>query len=146
MRQPNSGRRLTAVLMAVWLAGCSTWQVVAEPPGPMITREGPSSVRVGTRDGAMATVREPRITSDSLRSAVDPGVGYALQDVERIWVRRLSPSRTLGLAGAGLVAASLWTTSVVGTGGGSDGSDPVPKLSPNLFSGLAWLGRLVLGN
>ena len=145
MRQPNTGRSLTAVLMAVWLAGCSTWQVVAEPPGPLISREGPSLVRVGTWDGAVATVREPRITSDSLRSAADPGVGYSLQDVERVWVRRLSPSRTLGLVGAGLVAASLWTASVVGTGSESGDPDPVPKLSPSLFSGLAWLGRLVFG-
>lgn len=139
--------RMPAIwLLLVGLPACTTWRMSPESPAAVIPAEAPDAVRLTTHDGAIATIRAPMVRNDSIVSTEPGEPALALSDVRGLEVRAFDGKRTVGLAVAGVAGAALWTAVLAGTGGAGEDPDDVPKLSPNLFSGLAWLGRLVFGN
>ena len=146
MRKRMSSRLPVALLLLLGLPACTTWRTSAEGPAAIIPTEAPEAVRLTTYDGAIATIRAPILRNDSIVSSEPGEPALALSEVREVEVRRFDGARTVGLAAAGVAGAALWTAVLVGSGGEGEEPDDVPKLSPNLFSGLAWLGRLVFGS
>ena len=146
MRRRMRSRVPVAVFVLLGLPACTTWRASAEGPAALIPREVPEEVRLTTYDGAIVTIRAPIVRNDSIVSSEAGEPALALSEVRQIEVRQFDGARTVGLVAGGVAGAALWTAALAGSGGAGEGPDDVPKLSPNLFSGLAWLGRLVFGN
>jgi hypothetical protein len=136
---------LLALLIVLGMPACTTWRVSAERPEAVIPSEAPEAVRLTTHQGAVATIRAPLLRNDSIVSSEARQPALALSEVRGLEVRQFDGARTIGLAAVGVAVAALWTTVMAGSGGEGEGPDDVLKLSPNLVSGLAWLGQLVFG-
>jgi hypothetical protein len=132
-----------ATLVVVWTSACTTWHPSEARPGDLIPAERPSAVRVTSTDGTVTTVVAPVLRNDSIVSReIGRNGGVAAADVGVVEVRRFSPARTLGLVAAGVVAAATWAAVATGSSGSGGDPLPLPKLSPNLLHGFAWLGGL----
>lgn len=137
-------RYLSLTVLLLLASSCMSWQRSAAPPAAAITEGAPPVVRLTLRNGSVATIQSPVIRNDSILSESSAVSGVAVSDVEALEIRRLSGSRTLGLAAAGVVGAALWTVGVTGSGGNSDVPVPLPKVAPALVDGIAWIGRLLV--
>lgn len=130
-------RPIAWILIALTLAGCSSWR--ASHPGPASPgaaadplRSGapplPDRVRLHLRDGAIIALENPRVDGDSLRGINIPPpeerhlfsgrgelrlgrvpLAIALKDIQRVDARRFNPVKTLVLLAAisGLAYVSL---------------------------------------
>ena len=145
MRKRTRRRVPLGLLIILGVSGCTTWRASAEGPAAVIPSEAPEAVRLTAHDGAIATIRAPMLRNDSIVSSEPGEPALALSEVRTLEVRGFDGARTVGLAAAGVAGAALWTAVLAGSGGAGEEPDDVPKLSPNLFSGLAWLGRLMFG-
>jgi hypothetical protein len=129
-------RLLLAVLLPLSAAGCKTWEPAARSPVDLIREERPSSIRVTGREGVPVTLRNPTLVNDSIVSNVapppnaafpPPRVGVVAADIQLVEVPRLSPGRTIALAGA-IAAASIGWARIQGSSGGTDERPgPLPK-------------------
>jgi hypothetical protein len=85
-------RGIATILLAIHLAGCSSWQSVGGVGGA-------ERVRVTRRTGEQIELTRPTIRGDSI---VAGSIAIPRSDVESVEVRRISAGRTLLLV-AGIV-------------------------------------------
>lgn len=111
--------RVSALLIPLVIAGCTTWRVARVEPRTLVEQVRPSLVRVVTRAGDRVEIADPYIAKDSILGRVSswekptgPPVepwqmnrGVPLDDVARIETGEENPigPLALGLAGIGLI-------------------------------------------
>lgn len=116
---PLARRRVSALLIPLVIAGCTTWRVAQVEPRTLVAQVHPPLVRVVTRAGDRVEIADPYIAKDSILGRVSswekptgPPVepwqmnrGVALADVARIETGEAHPigPLVLGVAGIGLV-------------------------------------------
>ncbi len=89
---------IATVLMVLWVAGCYGWHREPLTPVPRDSEESRRTVRITTHEGKQFVLRLPVVRSDSIVGLGDRGlVSLALDEIDRIDVRRFSVVRTGGL-------------------------------------------------
>ena len=102
--------RCTLVLALVtWLSACHKWVPLEPPVLQTLEATDPDMVRVTRTDGRQVTLKEPRVSQDSLigfwdESSSSRTTSMPLEAVEGIEERRSDP---LAIGGLGLGAAAL---------------------------------------
>ena len=93
------GRPIALLLLALQLAGCSSWQPsVAGPPRFAIQYEAPDQVRVTRLNGDRLVIRNPTMRGGSINGTAEgEAVNVPTSDVRQLEVRRFSGGRTVGL-------------------------------------------------
>ncbi|HQR17269.1 MAG TPA: hypothetical protein PK948_02805 [Gemmatimonadales bacterium] len=99
-----------ALLLALHLTGCVTWQATTTPlPDLTSGDKPPASVRVTTVTGEQLEVMEPRVHLDSLIGGSKPDTGWvflALADIDRVEVLKRNVLKTA--AGVAFVVGLAW--------------------------------------
>ena len=97
--------------LLIWLAACTKWVPLKPPVEQAIAESKPGTVRVTLADGGLVTVKEPRVSRDSLVGLCEQpsywesgklerdarSAGIPLEAVERIEEQRSNPVATVGL-------------------------------------------------
>ena len=125
-----SHRVASAVMLAAFSLGCTTWKTERLAPEQVITSKRPDHVRVLQASGARLELWAPRLSNDSLIGRLERGDSarlgaIALAEVRELQVRGVSAGKTVLLAaGVGvavlLVAAAASSDGYFKDGGGSD--------------------------
>ncbi len=114
MKNPTSQfRRLVAVVvLPMYLAACTSWQVQEVAPAQVIAEEQPTEVRVTRTDGTDFVLENPQVSGDTL-SGVREGIqlSISLSTVDAIAVRKSDVG--LSIATGFLVVAALFGILVV---------------------------------
>lgn len=101
MKNPTSQfRRLVAVVvLPMYLAACTSWQVQEVAPAQMLEEEQPTEVRVTRTDGSAFVLENPQVSGDTL-SGVRDGLqmSISLSTVDAIAVRKSDTGKTIGVA------------------------------------------------
>jgi hypothetical protein len=115
---------VSALLGALYLSACHSWQVGTPTPAQFVEREHPARVRVTRTDGSTIMLHSPAVRGDSLvgRSAGTPASGDSvrtsavpLSDVTNVAVQESAAGKTVlltagivvGVVGAGMLAVWL---------------------------------------
>ncbi len=101
---------ISALLGALYLTACHSWQVGTPTPAQFIEREHPAQVRVTRTDGSTEMLNAPAVRGDSLvglAGAAKTGdsvraAGLPLSDVSSVAVRKSDTGMTVLLT-AGIV-------------------------------------------
>jgi len=110
-------RRPIACALLLWyLAACTTWHVEKGASlKQLISTEHPMAVRLTRADGSHVVLNEPRITAGDSLAGVRNGApsSVAVSDVTQVAIRKVSASKTIGLAlgipvGAAIIAAIVY--------------------------------------
>ena len=103
---------IACLVLLASLPACTTWRVEkGVGPPQLISAEHPTKVRLTQADGSYIVLHDPQVSvGDSLsgvRSGLVSGtpVRVACSDVTEVAIRKVSASRTIGLA-AGIVIVS----------------------------------------
>jgi hypothetical protein len=105
---------VSALLTALYLASCHSWQVGTPTPAQFVEREHPAQVRVTRTDSSTVTLQSPTVRGDSLVGllAGTPGgdsarqAGVPLGDVASVASRQGSTGKTILLT-TGIVVGVL---------------------------------------
>ena len=112
-RSPRSA--VSALLAALYLAGCHSWQVGTPTPAQFVERERPAQVRVTRTDGTTIRLDAPGVRGDSLvgrpagtAATGDSGRTFAmpLTDVTSVAVHKSAAGKTVLLT-TGIVVGVL---------------------------------------
>ena len=113
-RVRRGGTIIRCAVVAILLAGCTTWRVQWISPETVIRRDQPGAVEVTRVDSSRVVLDQPRIVGDSLVGKVEGAVAsIALADVAYVAVRRGEGGGTAGLvllaslAGLAALAAAI---------------------------------------
>ena len=100
---------LFALLFALGLGGCVTWQPVTTPAAELMATEAPERIRITTSEGVTMTLLGPEIRAGALIGTLSPGAAL-IEDISVIEVEKVSVLRTIGLTApaAALVALIAW--------------------------------------
>ena len=101
---------ISALLGALYLTACHSWQVGTPTPAQFVAREHPAQVRVTRTDGSTVMLNAPAVRGDSLvglAGAAKAGdsvraAGLPLSDVSSVAVRKSDTGMTVLLT-AGIV-------------------------------------------
>ena len=106
-------RVVGSILLAVQVAGCSTWRVEQVPPEQLLRDRAPTEVRVVRADGSQLVLGRPTISGDSL-TGVGGGTpkGVPLADINTIATRHGDAGKSV-LLGLGIVGGVLAIAAVV---------------------------------
>ena len=107
--------RCGAVLLAIYLSGCTSWQTRNVAPERVLQDSGlvRKGVRVTTLDGARYEIRHPVLLADTLTGIRDTtAIAIPLAQVRDLRVRRPSAPRTALLVVGSLVGAAAATLGV----------------------------------
>jgi hypothetical protein len=90
-------RVLSWILLGAYLSACHSWYPAVLDPRTAIDQERPKEVRLWTRTGEPALqMKAPRVVGDTIEGAVHgQPTQVALNDVERVAVRRFNPWKTV---------------------------------------------------
>lgn len=106
---------ISAVLLALFLSSCTSWQVPTVGPEQVIADDHPSKIRVTRKDHSVVELQQPRVVGDTLLGIVKAPSGAAssgleyrvlLADVATVEVRMTDGTKT-GLLAMGLAAAAV---------------------------------------
>jgi hypothetical protein len=105
-------------------AGCTSWHAQSSPTPEVVARmNGGGAVRVQRHDHSWLVLRGPRVEGDSIigmTGSPPARTAVAVADVERIDARRVSATKTSGLAAASILLfiAGVGIALAVALGGG----------------------------
>jgi hypothetical protein len=108
-------RCCSAVLLAITVSGCTSWQTGKVAPERVLQDSGlvRKGVRVTTLDGRRYEIRHPALRADTLTDSRDTAaIAIPLADVRQLDVRRPSAARTALLVAGSLVGAAGATLGV----------------------------------
>ena len=136
---------LLGVLLAAWLAACTSWKTQHEPLQIVVAEKEPKTIRVTTVQGDTHVIREPLIRADTLYGwfeaetegdgsweTVPISNGWAAiptDDVLRVEVRESNTGRTVLLASLLVVGASIAIAAAVSS------EAPPPPSRPSTCQG-----------
>ena len=107
MRSITVRRVLSSILLPVYLASCTSWQVQTVSPEQVVTEDQPSKIRVTLTDSSELEMEQPRIVGDTLRGLVKGGADgerdVLLADIATVRVKKTDTGNSV-LLGLGIAA------------------------------------------
>jgi hypothetical protein len=105
-------RPVALSLVALYLAGCHTWQPTTVSPRLVVEEEHPAVVRVTRTDGLQLTIQEPQAEGDSIVGR--RGRAVAFSNIEEMDVQRFDGAGTAwALATVALIAGVVYPVTQV---------------------------------
>jgi hypothetical protein len=92
------------IVMMLYLAGCTTWQVQPVAPQQLLEKDPPSKVRVLTKHNQKLVFKDPSVLDGALWGHVDGSpTRISLDEIAHVEKKQLNPGNTVFL-GVAIVA------------------------------------------
>ena len=97
------GRLIAVVVLPMYLAACTSWQVQEVAPAQFVEQEQPEKIRVMLTDSTTVDLENPQVSGDTLSGVRDGHqMSISLSTVDAIAVRKEDTAKTLGVTVLGV--------------------------------------------